>query len=249
IHYHRAHSLANLGRYEEAVRAWERVLAIDPGHPHALGALAFYRLMLCDWSKAEEVEAKLKRALENERAVVEPFTLLAYPIGPADQLRHARRFVRRRIPAVPRLARAPKTRVGEKIRLAYLSAGFRNHATAWLAAGLFELHDRSRFEVLGASYGVDDGGETRRRLVGAFDQFHDVALRSDREVANLLLDLDVDIAVDLKGHTQHGRPAILAYRPALVQVSYLGYPATMGVDFIDYILADRIVLPLDQQQS
>jgi len=247
--YHRAHALANLGRYDEAVRAWERVLAIDPGHPHALGALAFYRLMLCDWSKAEEFEAKLTRALEDERAVVEPFTLLAYPIGSADQLRHTQRFVRGRIPAVPRLARPHKACVGEKIRLAYLSADFRNHATAWLAAELFELHDRSRFEVLGVSYGVDDGSETRRRLVEAFDQFHDVAQRSDREVAQLLLDLDVDIAVDLKGHTQHGRPAILACRPAPVQVSYLGYPATMGVDFIDYVLADRIVLPFDQQQS
>jgi protein O-GlcNAc transferase len=247
--YHRGHALANLSRYDEAVSAWERVLAIDPGHPHALGALAFYRLMLCDWSKAEEFETKLKRALEDERAVVEPFTLLAYPIGPADQLRHTRRFVRARIPAVPRLARPHKARVGEKIRLAYLSADFRNHATAWLAAELFELHDRSRFDVLGVSYGVDDGSEIRRRLAAAFDQFHDVALRSDREVAQLLLDLDVDIAVDLKGHTQHGRPAILAYRPAPVQVSYLGYPATMGVDFIDYVLADRIVLPFDQQQS
>src|SRR6516164_1450713 len=247
--YHRAHALANLGRYDEAVRAWERVLAIDPGHPHALGALAFYRLMLCDWSKAEEFEAKLTRALEDERAVVEPFTLLAYPIGSADQLRHTQRFVRGRIPAVPRLARPHKACVGEKIRLAYLSADFRNHATAWLAAELFELHDRSRFEVVGVSYGVDDGSDTRRRLVEAFDQFHDVAQRSDREVAQLLLDLDVDIAVDLKGHTQHGRPAILACRPAPVQVSYLGYPATMGVDFIDYVLADRIVLPFDQQQS
>jgi protein O-GlcNAc transferase len=247
--YYRGHALANLGRYDEAVSAWERVLAIDPGHPHALGALAFYRLMLCDWSKAEELEAKLKRALEDERAVVEPFTLLAYPIGPADQLRHTRQFVRGRIPAVPRLARPHKTRVGEKVRLAYLSADFRNHATAWLAAELFELHDRSRFEVLGVSYGVDDGSEIRRRLAAAFDHFHDVALRSDREVAELLLDLDVDIAVDLKGHTQRGRPAILACRPAPVQVSYLGYPATMGVDFIDYVLADGIVLPFDQQQS
>src|SRR5262249_44220259 len=117
--YHRAHALANLGRYEEAVSAWERVLAIDPGHPHALGALAFYRLMLCDWSRAEAFEAELKRALEDERAVVEPFTLLAYPIGPANQLRHTRRFVRHHLPAVPRLTRAHKARTGEKIRLAY----------------------------------------------------------------------------------------------------------------------------------
>jgi protein O-GlcNAc transferase len=246
--YHRGHALANLGRYDEAVVAWERVLAIDPSHPHALGALAFYRLMLCDWGEAGEFEAKLKRALEDDRAVVEPFTLLAYSLTPADQLRHTQRFVRHKIPRVAQLPRAHERRPGGKIKLAYLSADFRNHATAWLAAGLFALHDRSRFEVLGASYGIDDGSEMRRRLVAAFDQFHDLAPRSDREAAQLLLELNVDIAIDLKGHTQHGRPAILAYRPAPVQVSYLGYPATMGVDFIDYVLADRIILPLDQQE-
>jgi protein O-GlcNAc transferase len=141
-----------------------------------------------------------------------------------------------------------KPRVRGKIRLAYLSADFRDHATAWLAAELFELHDRSRFDVLGVSYGVDDGSETRRRLITAFDQFHDVSLCSDREVAQLVLELGVDIAVDLKGHTQYGRPAILAYRPAPVQVSYLGYPGTMGAEFIDYVLADPIILPASQAQ-
>jgi protein O-GlcNAc transferase len=246
--YHRGHALANLARHEEAVTAWERVLAINSTHPHVLGALAFYRLMLCDWREAGEFELKLKRALDDERAVVEPFTLLAYSFTPAEQLQYTRRFVRHKLPPVAGLLQVQESRVREKIRLAYLSADFRNHATAWLAAELFELHDRSRFEVLGVSYGVDDGSETRRRLIGAFDQFHDVAVRSDREVAELLLGLDVDIAVDLKGHTQNGRPAILAYRPAPVQVSYLGYPATMGVEFIDYVLADRIILPANHAE-
>jgi protein O-GlcNAc transferase len=247
--YNRGHVLANLMRYDEAVSAWERVLLIDPHHPHALGALAFYRLMLCDWREAEAFDNKLKRALDDERTLVEPFTLLAYSIDPAEQLCYTRRFVRHRIPVVRRLAEVRKPRLGGKIRLAYLSADFRNHATAWLMAELFELHDRSRFEVLGVSYGVDDGSETRRRLLEAFDQFHDVALRSDREAAQILLELGVDIAVDLKGHTQHGRPAILAYRPAQLQVTYLGYPATTGMDFIDYVLADGTVLPFDQQHS
>src|SRR5262252_11232573 len=246
--YLRGHALANLARYEEAVSAWERVLAIDPGHPHALGALAFYRLMLCDWSKAEEFEAKLKRALEDERAVVEPFTLLAYSIGPADQLCHTQRFVRHRLPAVPRLIPVPSERSAGRLKIAYLSSSFKRHPTGWQIAELFELHDRNRFEVLGISYGPDDGSQIRAGLVKAFDQFHDVVLRGDREVAQLLLDLDVDIAVDLKGHTEQARPAILAYRPAPIQVSYLGYTATMGGDFIDYILADRVALPFDQQQ-
>jgi protein O-GlcNAc transferase len=245
--YHRGHALANLGRYDEAAIAWERVLAIDLSHPHALGALAFYRLMLCDWRNAEEFEAKLKRALDAEQAVIEPFTLLAYSIGPADQLRHTRRFVRHRIPAVPQLVPASRPRSASRLKIAYLSSSFNRHPTGWQIAELLERHDRTRFEVLGISYGPDDGSEIRARLVKAFDQFHDVVLRGDREVAQLLFDLDVDIAVDLKGHTEQARAAILSYRPAPIQVSYLGYTATMGVDFIDYILADRVVLPFDQQ--
>ena len=200
--YHRAHALANLGRYAEAVSAWERVLAIDPGHPHALGALAFYRLMLCDWREADGFEAKLKRALHDERTVIEPFTLLAYSIGPADQLRHTRRFVRHRMPAVPHLVPASRPRSPGRLRIAYLSSSFNRHPTGWQIAELFERHDRKQLEVLGISYGPDDGSEIRARLVKAFDQFHDVALRGDREVAQILFDLGVDIAVDLKGHTE-----------------------------------------------
>jgi protein O-GlcNAc transferase len=244
--YHRGHALANLGRYDEAVAVWRRVLAIDPAHPSALGALAFYRLMICDWSDIASFEVELKRALEQER-VIEPFTLLAYSVGPADQLRHTRRFVRHRMPAVARLAAIASKRSADRIRLAYLSSSFNRHPTAWQIAELFELHDRNRFEVLGISYGPDDGSEIRARLVKAFDGFHDVGLRSDREAAELLRALDVDIAIDLKGHTEQARPAILAYRPAPIQVSYFGFTATMGVDFIDYILADRVVLPSDQQ--
>src|SRR5262249_39234816 len=161
-------------------------------------------------------------------------------IGPADQLRHTRRFVRHRIAAVPRLITVPSERSAGRLKNAYLSSSFNRHPNGWQIAELFQLHDPNPVEGVGISYGPDAGSEIRARLVKAFDQFHDVVLRGNREVAQLLLDLDVDIAVDLKGHTEQARPAILAYRPAPIQVSYLGYTATMGVDFIDYILADRV---------
>src|SRR5713101_3194071 len=110
-------------------------------------------------------------------------------------------------------------------------------------AELFELHDRSRFEVLGISFGADDKSDMRLRLIKSFDQFHDVRAKSDRDAATLMHELQVDIAVDLKGHTHDARPGILAHRPAPVQVNYLGYPGTMGADYIDYIIADRTVIP------
>jgi predicted O-linked N-acetylglucosamine transferase (SPINDLY family) len=135
----------------------------------------------------------------------------------------------------------------DKIRLAYLSGDFRHHAVAHIVAELFERHDRTRFEVIGVSFGPDDGSDIRARIVGAFDQFHDVSAANDRDAAKLVQELGVDIAIDLMGHTGNARPGILACRPAPIQVSYLGLLGTMGVDFIDYVLADKLVLPFEQQ--
>src|SRR5712691_5657277 len=237
----------SIRRYNEAITAWERVLAIDPRHPHAFGALAFYQLMVCNWAETERIARELERVLAEESAVIEPFTLLAYSVAPAQLLRQTRRYLRDRMPTVPQLRPARTRSPSDRIRIAYLSSSFQRHPTGWQIAELFELHDRARFEVFGISYGADDGSDIRARLVQAFDQFHDVTLRGDQEVAQLLSDLGVDIAVDLKGHTEQARPWILASRPAPIQVSYFGYTATMGVDFIDYLLADRVVLPFDQQ--
>jgi protein O-GlcNAc transferase len=151
------------------------------------------------------------------------------------------------IPKRAPLARERSVAERGRIRVAYLSADFRGHATAYLMAGLFKQHDRSRFEIIGVSFGADDGSDMRAQLAGSFDQFLDVSAQGDREVAELLRQRGVDIAVDLKGHTEAGRPGILAYRPAPVQVTYLGYPGPLGLDFIDYVVGDKVILPLDQQ--
>jgi predicted O-linked N-acetylglucosamine transferase (SPINDLY family) len=115
-------------------------------------------------------------------------------------------------------------------------------------AGLFEQHDRSRFEITGVSFGVDDRSKIRKRLVAAFDEFYDVRRKSDQEVARLLYELQVDIAIDRNGYTRDSRSGIFAHRPAPIQVSYLGFPATMGTPFIDYIIADKVVAPFEHQQ-
>jgi len=131
----------------------------------------------------------------------------------------------------------------DKIRLAYLSADYRAHATAFLMAGVFESHDRNRFETVAISYSTDDKSPTRARLERGFDRFIDVRMKSDAEVAGILRDMEIDIAVDLKGYTAESRPGILAHRGAPVQAHYLGFPGTMGVDYVDYLIADPIVVP------
>jgi len=126
-----------------------------------------------------------------------------------------------------------------------LSGDFRQHVIGYLLAELIELHDRDRFEVIGVSFGIDDRSDIRARLVGAFDRFIDVIAVSDAEVAKLVRDSDVDIAVDLMAHTRDARMRIFAHRPAPIQVNYFGYAGTMGAAFFDYIVGDRIVLPFE----
>src|SRR5262249_9538073 len=139
----------------------------------------------------------------------------------------------------PRKKRATR----DKIHVAYYSADFHNHPTAWLAAELFEQHDRSRFEITAFSFGPDRQDEMRQRLVRAFPRFIDVRGKSDHRIVELSRELGVDIAVDLKGYTQDARPGIFAHRAAPVQVSWLGYPGTMGAPYIDYIVGDGTVIP------
>ena len=194
----------------------------------------------CRWDRLGVHARDLVRQVKEGRGIVEPFTFLLVSGDPAEQRLCAERCAAR-IPqaATPPPKRAPDSRT----RLAYLSGDFRNHAVAQLTAGLFELHDRSRFEVTGVSFGADDGSELRARIERGFDRFIDARTRSDAEVAATLRDLGIDIAVDMSGYMNLARPGILALRPAPIQVNFLGYPGTLGAAFMDYIVADRFLVP------
>jgi protein O-GlcNAc transferase len=241
--------LQEMRRDEEALASFERALSLRPDHPYAFGGLAHSALAICDWTRTAKVDAALPARINERKSLVRPLTLLAYRDDPLLQWRCARDYVESILEISTDAPLLASARHGDRIRVAYLSADFREHATAHLIAELIELHDRSRFEVVGASFGADDRSAMRDRLVEGFDQFHDVRSMTDREAARLLAELQVDIAVDLKGYTQDSRPGILAHRPAPVQVSYLGYPGTLAADFIDYVIADPIVLPLEQQPN
>jgi predicted O-linked N-acetylglucosamine transferase (SPINDLY family) len=237
----------SLKRHEDAVASFERALALAPRMSYTLGYLVWNKLAVCRWDRLDEASQAL-RAQVRDGVPASPFALLAVSNSLEEQHRCAQTHVRDQLPGAPaplwRKGRAPR----ERIRLAYLSADYHEHATAHLAARLFELHDRAAFEVVGLSYGADDGSPMRRRLERAFDRFADVRLDGDEAAARLLAEMEVDIAVDLKGHTTGARPGILWRRPAPVQASYLGYPGTMAAGFIDYLIADRHVVPDDDAQ-
>ena len=245
-HHNLGMLLESLKRHEEAAASLEQALRLAPNAPYTLSHLVWNELSTCRWAGLESRIDALRSKVREGRTAAEPFIFVAVSADAEEQRLCAARHVREKAPPRPALWQGTRYR-HQRIRLAYLSADFHEHATAQLAAGLFERHDRARFELTALSYGPDDGSAMRRRLAGAFERFVDVRSRSDEEAARLLRELEVDIAVDLKGHTTGARQAILARRPAPLQASYLGYPGTMGAPYIDYLIADRFVVPEAQQ--
>jgi protein O-GlcNAc transferase len=200
------------------------------------------RCACCDWRRYEnDLALVLEHVAGGER--VAPFPFLALSGSAEWQNAVAARFVANRWGESRRPVRTGEVYRHDRLRVAYLSADFREHVVSFLLAGLFERHDSERVETIAVSLRPPDNSDTGLRVKAAFTRFIEVARQSDREVAELLRRLQVDVVVDLMGFTRGCRPGILSYRAAPVQVSYLGYPGTMGAPFIDYILADEFVIP------
>lgn len=235
---HRAALLVLLNRPAEAARDLEAVLEVNPSHPRVAGDLMWARRQTCDWREDAALDMLVKADLKLGRAGVAPFAALALFDLPVLHRRCAALSAPPSVPAPVWPARPP----GERLRVAYLSSDLHEHATARLLAGVLEAHDRSRFEIFAVSYGPETGGAMQERLRAACEHWIEARRFSDAEIALKCRQQGVDIAVDLKGYTQDGRPAILAHRAAPVQVSWLGYPGTLGAH-ADVVLADAVTIP------
>jgi protein O-GlcNAc transferase len=240
-------ALLKLERYDEAFAAFEQARALAPDHPYLLGAAAGAVLGGCDLERWPDYQRRLTEAIREGAAVVPPLTFMPFCDDEALRRKCSAAFVADRLPQKPAPLWTGEQYDHQPLRIAYLSADFHQHATAELIAGLIEGHDRSRFHVTAVSFSREDDSTVRGRLVRAFDDFHDVRGTSDRQAAEWLRANEFDIAIDLKGHTEGARPGILAHRPCPVQVNWLGYPGTVGADFLDYIIGDSVVLPFDRQ--
>ncbi len=247
-HISYANALMRLRRPEQALQSYARALEIEPEHPWLHGSWLHAKMQLCDWRDLGSRLARLLADVQQGKKAVLPFYALALTDSLALQRQAASTWVSESYRLNSVMPELGKRQRHDKIRLGYYSADFHNHATAYLAAGLFEQHDRSRFELIAVSFGPPRHDDMRERLTAAFDQFVDARTRSDRAVAQLSRDLRIDIAVDLKGFTEHARPGIFSHRAAPLQVSYLGYPGTMSAPFIDYLIADPTLIPPASRQ-
>lgn len=244
--YNKAILLKNLQHYCDSIDYFERALTLKPNIYFGLGELLHLKMKICDWN---QFPVNLSRCLnEIDNVSTSPFPLLALVDDPELHQISAKIYTQKTIsvamnqPQLWQQDRKPRIKVG------YFSCDFYNHATAYLMADFFELHNRSLFEIIAFSYGPSTNDEMHQRLKRSFDQFIDVAHLDDCQIANLSKEHGIDIAVDLKGFTQGSRLGIFAHRAAPIQVSYLGYPGTLGADFMDYIIADHILI-CDENQS
>jgi predicted O-linked N-acetylglucosamine transferase (SPINDLY family) len=246
-HYNLAVALIVQDRLSEAIASLRRAMELEPGNVEALATWFELIQRICDWSGYRKNEASVRNALVRQPAISTAFVMLWLSSTPQERFKCARRVAAKIAVSKSTMLPHPRPRPSERIRLGYLSADFRRHPVAYLIAELIERHDRQRFAVVGYSWGPADSSAMRARFTAGFDRFVDIDRMPHRHAAELIHADATDILIDLSGYTGHARPAILAPRPAPVQVNYLGYPGTMGADFIDYIIVDRFLVPPDQQ--
>ena len=240
-------SLSRLKQFTEAMTHFEHAVELDPNHHTAFSHSALIARRICDWSKHDITKKELARRLREKNSAIPPFILFSFIDDPAEHFQSVRQYASQKGFAEVTPLQSKASKKEEKIRIAYVSADFRDHPVAYQIAQMIEMHDRDRFEIIGISLLEDSGSDIGSRLRSAFDQFHEVQTQGDAAVANLIASKGVHIAVDLNGYTSDARPQIFSRRSAPIQVNYLGYPGTMGADYMDYIVVDPHIAPIEQQ--
>lgn len=248
-------ALANCGilltefkQSESAIAMFEGLLKIKPDYDFGLGLLEYERLHICDWTDFDIMSQRIVEGIRVGKRTCKTLAFMAISDSASEHLQAANIFSKFYCPSSSTKLWQGERYRHDKIRVAYISPDLREHPVGHLMAGVFEQHDKTRFETIAISLGIDDNSRLRARMLKVFDRFIDVRQMSSIQVAQLMREMEVDIAIDLGGYTSDTRTDIFSFRPSPVQVNYLGYPGTMGADFYDYILADRYVIPMDQQQ-
>ena len=247
-HNNLGNAFHRLNRQQEALESFQKALALDPLHSNALSQAVHIKREMCLWDGIEDIENNVIDLVRENRTPVNPFSFMNVADDPALQLSCAVTYRNKKGNVPPSSAPSP-ARAGErKLRIGYIAETFRLHPVSSLIAQLVELHDRSKFEICAFSHGRDDGSPMRRRLEAGFDEFHDVRRDGDDDIAQRIKSSGIDILVDLDGYTEGNRLQLMASRPAQIQAHFLGFPGTLGAEFIDYLFVDDIVVPAGHAQ-
>jgi len=244
----RGQTLTGLKRHEEAVQAFEKALRLEPNLTRAATARFFANLSLCDWKTFEADLAEIVKQARHPRATLAQLDVMRLPLSPEQILTITRRLAAQAFSGIKPGALTVPSSVPDRIKIAYVSPDLRDHPVSQLMAGVFEHHDRSKFEITALSLTNRPNDVLRPRLVKAFDRFIDAEELDDTKAAQALRELDIHIAVDLSGFTLGNRMPLFAGRIAPIQVNYLGFPGTSGTDFLDYMIADRTVIPVAEEK-
>jgi protein O-GlcNAc transferase len=246
-YYNQGVTFGELKRYDDALVSYDRAIQLKPEVDYLLGNVIHTKMHLCDWLNLDILVNQLTEKIMKHEIATMPFIALALIDDPELQKQSAEIRINDKYPisnTLPKISKYPKH---QKIRIGYFSADFCNHPVSYLTAELFELHNRDQFEIIAFSFGLNTQDSMRHRLEKGFDKFIDVSEKSDTQITLLAREMEIDIAVDLSGFTRGCRVGIFAMRAAPIQVNYLGYPGTMGAEYIDYIVADPTLIPAEEQ--
>jgi protein O-GlcNAc transferase len=260
VYFNLGNVLNQVKRSEDALASFDKALSVKgrvgdttTGTDADRGAKAtlryvetsrlYTKMQICDWSNIEAERLHVLASVRKGAAFTSPFQMLAFSSSPADHLECAKTFIADKCSPFAKTLWNGEVYAHNKIRIAYMAVDFREHPVSYAIAGMFEQHDRTHFEPIAVSLIEHDGDDMRRRIKSAFEIFIDAQHRGNEEIADIIRQLEVDILIDLTGFTRDNRVGVLSHRPAPIQVNYLAYPGTMGGSFIDYIIADRTVIP------
>ncbi len=243
-------ALANCGvlltefkQSEQAIGMFRRLLQVKPDYDYGPGLLCFEQLHVCDWNGYDEAVEQILAGTRSGQRNCKSLAMMAISDFAGDHLQSARLFGEHMYPKPPKLLWQGEVYRHDRIRLAYISPDLREHPVGHLMTGVIEHHDKTRFETIAISLGIDDNSRIRTRMIKAFDRFVDAKSLHSNQIAQLIRELEVDILVDLAGYTADSRPEVLVQKPAPIQVNFLGYAGSVGMDHMDYLIADRHVVP------
>ncbi|WP_415303232.1 tetratricopeptide repeat protein [Candidatus Pelagibacter sp. Uisw_101] len=239
----------SLGRIDDSLSNYKYAYQLKPDLDYLLGALIHLKMNFCIWDDLPKNINMLTKKINNGEKASTPFALLSLIDDPSIHKKAAEIYSNDKFPRSNIFPRIPQYHDHEKIKIGYFSADFWNHPTSYLTAELYENHDRKKFEIHAFSFGLDTNDKFNIRIKEGVDYFHDVRTMSDYDVVKLVRSLEIDIAIDLKGFTGMNRQGIFAMSTAPIQVSYLGYPGTMAVDYLDYLIADRTLILKEKEKD